>query len=167
MLEAVRRAEQAVVAKPDHEYLPITGIPEFNALSAQLAFGDSSAVVRERRNATVQALSGTGSLRVGPIAAMLLAVHIFCEYPLLQGASAHACVFLPCRELHDPHCRAQLWSACLRVGGRRVPGAALPGEDGAAAVAHLAVAQQDLPAGRRDRRARLPLLQTIHARPGL
>ncbi len=63
MLEAVRRAEQIVVSKPDHEYLGITGIPEFNALSARLAFGDDSAVVREGRNATVQALSGTGSLR--------------------------------------------------------------------------------------------------------
>ncbi|KAK9826756.1 hypothetical protein WJX81_006018 [Elliptochloris bilobata] len=65
VLEAVRRAEQAVVSNPDHEYLPITGIPEFNALSARLAFGEDSSVIRENCNATVQALSGTGSLRVG------------------------------------------------------------------------------------------------------
>lgn len=63
VLEAVRRAEQKVVSKPDHEYLGITGIPEFNSLSARLAFGNDSAVVREGRNAIVQALSGTGSLR--------------------------------------------------------------------------------------------------------
>ena len=46
------------------EYLPIGGNPEFCRLSAQLAFGSGSAVLREHRNATVQALSGTGSLRV-------------------------------------------------------------------------------------------------------
>lgn len=46
------------------EYLGITGNPVFNELSAKLAFGESSTVIREKRNATVQALSGTGSLRV-------------------------------------------------------------------------------------------------------
>lgn len=46
------------------EYLGITGNPVFNELSAKLAFGESSSVIREKRNATVQALSGTGSLRV-------------------------------------------------------------------------------------------------------
>lgn len=33
--------------------------------SAQLAFGEGSAVLKEGRNATIQGLSGTGSLRVG------------------------------------------------------------------------------------------------------
>lgn len=46
------------------EYLGITGNPKFNELSAKLAFGESSSVIRGGRNATVQALSGTGSLRV-------------------------------------------------------------------------------------------------------
>lgn len=46
------------------EYLGITGNPNFNALSAKLAFGENSAVIKEARNATVQCLSGTGSLRV-------------------------------------------------------------------------------------------------------
>lgn len=46
------------------EYLGITGNPKFNALSAQLAFGEGSPVIKEGRNATVQCLSGTGSLRV-------------------------------------------------------------------------------------------------------
>ena len=36
---------------------------QFCRLSARLAFGEHSAVVREKRNATVQSLSGTGSLR--------------------------------------------------------------------------------------------------------
>ena len=46
------------------EYLGITGNPRFNDLSAKLAFGERSAVIAEKRNATVQALSGTGALRV-------------------------------------------------------------------------------------------------------
>lgn len=46
------------------EYLGITGIPEFNQLSAKLAFGENSPVLKEGRSVTVQALSGTGSLRV-------------------------------------------------------------------------------------------------------
>jgi hypothetical protein len=46
------------------EYLGITGNPEFNELSAKLAFGENSTVIREGRNSTVQCLSGTGSLRV-------------------------------------------------------------------------------------------------------
>lgn len=41
------------------------GIPEFCRLAARLAFGDSSAVLAGGRNATIQCLSGTGSLRVG------------------------------------------------------------------------------------------------------
>ena len=36
---------------------------QFCRLSARLAFGEHSAVLREKRNATVQSLSGTGSLR--------------------------------------------------------------------------------------------------------
>ena len=55
------------------EYLGITGNPKFNELSAKLAFGEGSGVIRERRNATVQALSGTGSLRVSAITHLLSA----------------------------------------------------------------------------------------------
>lgn len=53
------------------EYLGITGNPKFNALSAQLAFGEHSPVIREARNATVQCLSGTGSLRVSHLVGRL------------------------------------------------------------------------------------------------
>ena len=37
---------------------------QFCRLTARLAFGEHSGVLREKRNATVQSLSGTGSLRV-------------------------------------------------------------------------------------------------------
>lgn len=67
VLQVVRTAEERLLADPaaNHEYLPIGGIAEFCAASAQLAFGADSAALREGRNATIQTLSGTGSLRVG------------------------------------------------------------------------------------------------------
>ncbi|CAL5221184.1 g3330 [Coccomyxa viridis] len=67
VLNVVKKAEQKIVNDPSEnkEYLGITGNPVFNELSAKLAFGENSSVIREKRNATVQALSGTGSLRVG------------------------------------------------------------------------------------------------------
>ncbi len=46
------------------EYLGIAGNPDFCKLSAKLAFGANSTALQEGRAATVQSLSGTGSLRV-------------------------------------------------------------------------------------------------------
>ncbi|XP_073108856.1 aspartate aminotransferase, cytoplasmic isoform X2 [Elaeis guineensis] len=67
VLNVVRRAEQMLVNDPSRvkEYLPITGLAEFNKLSAKLIFGSDSPAIQENRVATVQCLSGTGSLRVG------------------------------------------------------------------------------------------------------
>jgi aspartate aminotransferase len=47
------------------EYLPITGLADFNKLSAKLILGADSPALQQNRVATVQSLSGTGSLRVG------------------------------------------------------------------------------------------------------
>ncbi|KAK6151801.1 hypothetical protein DH2020_014436 [Rehmannia glutinosa] len=67
VLNVVRKAEQMLVN--DHsrvkEYLPITGLADFNKLSAKLIFGANSLAIVENRVTTVQCLSGTGSLRVG------------------------------------------------------------------------------------------------------
>ncbi|TYH61137.1 hypothetical protein ES332_D07G029500v1 [Gossypium tomentosum] len=49
----------------DKEYLPITGMPEFNKLSAKLMFGSGSPAIKESRVVTVQCVSGCLSLRVG------------------------------------------------------------------------------------------------------
>jgi len=67
VLNVVRKAEQMLVNDPSRvkEYLPITGLAEFNKLSAKLIFGSDSPAIQENRVATVQCLSGTGSLRVG------------------------------------------------------------------------------------------------------
>jgi hypothetical protein len=61
----VPQAEAKIVAdNRDKEYSPIGGGADFCKLSAELAFGDKSPVVTEGRNVTVQAISGTGALRV-------------------------------------------------------------------------------------------------------
>ncbi|KAG2591822.1 hypothetical protein PVAP13_5NG507000 [Panicum virgatum] len=67
VLNVVRCAEQMLINDPSRykEYLPITGLAEFNKLSAKLIFGADSPAIQENRVVTVQCLSGTGSLRVG------------------------------------------------------------------------------------------------------
>lgn len=67
VLNVVRQAEQKLVNDPSRvkEYLPIVGLADFNKCSAKLIFGADSPAIQENRVATVQCLSGTGSLRVG------------------------------------------------------------------------------------------------------
>ncbi|KAH0650189.1 hypothetical protein KY284_030101 [Solanum tuberosum] len=67
VLNVVRRAEHLLVNDTScvKEYLSITGLADFNKLSAKLIFGADSPVIKENRVTTVQCLSGTGSLRVG------------------------------------------------------------------------------------------------------
>lgn len=66
VLPSVRQAEKILMdGNKDHEYATIIGVPEFNKLSAQLAFGDDSNVLKDGLNVTSQAISGTGALRIG------------------------------------------------------------------------------------------------------
>nr|XP_039257561.1 aspartate aminotransferase, mitochondrial-like [Styela clava] len=66
VLPSVRKAEEKIVGqKLDKEYLGITGLPAFFKAAADLAFLPDSDVIKEKRNVTVQTISGTGSLRVG------------------------------------------------------------------------------------------------------
>jgi aromatic-amino-acid transaminase len=66
LLECVKAAERQLVeaAKP-RGYLPIDGIAAYDSAVQQLVFGAESDAVRSRRVATVQALGGTGGLKVG------------------------------------------------------------------------------------------------------
>jgi len=66
LLKCVAAAEQQLVeaAKP-RGYLPIDGIAAYDQAVQGLVFGADSAVVRDKRVATVQALGGTGGLKVG------------------------------------------------------------------------------------------------------
>ncbi|CAI0628825.1 unnamed protein product [Linum tenue] len=67
VLNVVRRAEQILVNDESRvkEYLGITGLADFNKLSAKLILGADSPAIQDNRVTTVQCLSGTGSLRVG------------------------------------------------------------------------------------------------------
>ena len=69
------------------EYLGIAGNPDFCKLSAKLAFGANSKAIKEGRAATVQSLSGTGSLRVS-MSLLCINVHSACTaWPLWAGPS--------------------------------------------------------------------------------
>jgi aromatic-amino-acid transaminase len=66
LLKAVRQVEQALAAegKP-RGYLPIDGLPAYDALTQQLLFGADSPTLAAGRVATAQTIGGSGALRVG------------------------------------------------------------------------------------------------------
>jgi aromatic-amino-acid transaminase len=66
LLECVRHAESALAdqAKP-HVYLPIDGIAAYDRAVQALIFGAESEVLRSGRAITVQAIGGTGGLKIG------------------------------------------------------------------------------------------------------
>lgn len=64
--KCVFKVEKEILdAKMDKEYLPIEGLGEFRKLAQELLFGKEHPLVKEGKITTVQALSGTGALRVG------------------------------------------------------------------------------------------------------
>ncbi|XP_062546376.1 aspartate aminotransferase, mitochondrial [Armigeres subalbatus] len=66
VLPSVRKAEQRMMDKQlDKEYSPISGTADFCKHSITLALGDDNQQVANGQNATVQAISGTGALRIG------------------------------------------------------------------------------------------------------
>lgn len=66
VLSVVSKIEKELAndATLNHEYLPINGLPEFCSAAAKLALGDDSTALKEERAGGVQALSGTGALRL-------------------------------------------------------------------------------------------------------
>ncbi len=66
LLECVRAAEKALMETPKARgYLPIDGIAAYDSAVKALVFGGDSEPVRSGRVATVQALGGTGGLKIG------------------------------------------------------------------------------------------------------
>ena len=66
LLDSVRLAEDALTAKHGARgYLPIDGIGQYNKAIQSLLFGADSPLLAEGRLLTVQALGGTGALRIG------------------------------------------------------------------------------------------------------
>lgn len=63
LLACVKQAEEALVAKAaPHAYIPIDGIAGYNSAVARMVFAESADIARI---ATVQALGGTGALKLG------------------------------------------------------------------------------------------------------
>ncbi|MEZ5644176.1 MAG: amino acid aminotransferase [Burkholderiaceae bacterium] len=66
LLQCVQAAEKAMMDKPTARgYLPIDGIAAYDNAVKGLVFGAESDVVRSGRVATVQAIGGTGGLKIG------------------------------------------------------------------------------------------------------
>ena len=66
LLECVSRAEQQLVERAaPRSYLPIDGLPAYGQAVQRLVFGGDSPAAAQKRVVTVQALGGTGGLKVG------------------------------------------------------------------------------------------------------
>ena len=66
LLECVRRAEDSrVKGGAPKSYLPIDGLASYDQAVQRLVFGDDCAALMDKRIVTVQALGGTGGLKVG------------------------------------------------------------------------------------------------------
>lgn len=66
LLECVKRAEREITDRAaPRVYLPIDGLPAYDKAVQQLLLGPDSEVIASGRAVTIQALGGTGGLKVG------------------------------------------------------------------------------------------------------
>lgn len=66
LLECVQKAEAKLMEQPaPRTYLPIEGLAAYDKAVQELVFGADSAVIQEKRALTVQAIGGTGALKIG------------------------------------------------------------------------------------------------------
>jgi len=66
LLECVRKAESQLMEKASpRTYLPIEGLAIYDKAVQELVFGADSPVIQEKRAITVQAIGGTGALKLG------------------------------------------------------------------------------------------------------
>ena len=66
LLNCVREAEKLMMEAPKpRNYLPIDGIAAYDQAVQKLVFGENSPLLAEGRVATVQAIGGTGGLKIG------------------------------------------------------------------------------------------------------
>jgi aromatic-amino-acid transaminase len=65
VLECVKRAEQLLAGEiQPRSYLPIDGMPAYTRAVQDLILGNDAAAVRDERVVTIQALGGTGGLKI-------------------------------------------------------------------------------------------------------
>src|SRR5437762_5990680 len=66
VLECVKRAQaERLKAAPPFSYLPIDGLAAYDRAVPELVFGKGAPVITEKRAVTIQALGGTGGLKIG------------------------------------------------------------------------------------------------------
>jgi len=66
LLECVQKAEAKLMEqRTPRTYLPIEGLGAYDKAVQELVFGADSPVIQEKRAVTVQALGGTGALKIG------------------------------------------------------------------------------------------------------
>lgn len=84
ILASVKEAEQRLLQRAKTKtYLPIDGLPAFNAATQQLLFGADHEIVTGKRAATAQAPGGTGALRMAAdtIAKLMKGVRVWISNP--------------------------------------------------------------------------------------
>lgn len=66
ILPSVKLAENLIQnsSEYNHEYLPITGLPEFTSAAAKVILGADSKAIADNRLVSIQSLSGTGALHI-------------------------------------------------------------------------------------------------------
>jgi len=66
LLACVRKAEEILMEQmAPRTYLPIEGLAAYDKAVQELVFGADSAIIQEKRAVTVQAIGGTGALKIG------------------------------------------------------------------------------------------------------
>jgi aromatic-amino-acid transaminase len=66
LLQCVQKAESKLMEQQaPRTYLPIEGLAQYDKAVQELVFGADSPVIQEKRAITVQALGGTGALKIG------------------------------------------------------------------------------------------------------
>jgi aromatic-amino-acid transaminase len=66
LLACVRKAEEILMEQnAPRTYLPIEGLAAYDKAVQELVFGADSAIIQEKRAITVQAVGGTGALKIG------------------------------------------------------------------------------------------------------
>ncbi|MFS8021252.1 putative aspartate transaminase [Helianthus anomalus] len=64
VLDCVREAERRIAGNLNMEYLPMGGSNKMVEETLKLAYGDDSDLIKDKRIAAIQALSGTGACRI-------------------------------------------------------------------------------------------------------
>ena len=91
LLECVQEAEKTLAAHPSARgYLPIDGIAAYDSAVKDLVFGAQSEPVQSKRVATIQALGGTGGLKVGAdfLKKLLPQAHVMISDPSWENHKA-------------------------------------------------------------------------------